>query len=724
MPSPTTQRNGKFHFNNILFAIIYLPISVITTSSIVEKVTNLLPAKAVNCRFSFGLRVHCTYTSTFASTALSFSKSQTSISFLPNMTAVVPPQQSVSTPIPDPPLSPLPDVLTPESQERHQAAADTIGTTLLSRASANFPRTGDARADFLTDHYHFMTEISSPFKLRRIGGAELDLYGLYRAVLERGGLQAVILTRAFKMVAKALQLPKTCTSAAFILRSEYEKLLYAYEQKHVWQRDPVNLPPVVQADRRRSLPIRPPVTRTASTPAPEPVPTTAPPAPPAAVHPLQKPLGRSRRAAAVAASNAVAAVVSDDPYAYPIFPRRGRLTGLDEHSLDTHEEQIVEDEIINDNAPHALYVPSQPSDKERVVNALYSPLHDNVAWALGTLNALSFDVRNLFAASEFPHVLEALHHVLNQHLEDVQRERHYGVAAGMEDVDRRAPRDAQLSAIDVRQTGLEGSGPGVGVGPKGLQDDALRNSSLQQYPKVFNLRDPVAVDREQCAVVAANILRNMSFFDRNAITLASSEPVLTISAVLMETAQVVGNLREGLMDMWINVSPYLDVSEDSAGHAVLDTCIQLLDPFKEGAELSRFTNSGEVLARLAASPERNEKAMVETFDTLLPRLVDMLGGRHRRYVNAALAALCNLSAFDWPARERIARVPRALERLVVMLGDAEMAPRAAVTLLNLSEAPNNRSVMMVHEKRLVEYAVTASPAADTVANVVFELSHD
>lgn len=633
----------------------------------------------------------------------------------PAASAPPPPTAPHAKPGPTP-LSDAPDVLSEESIARYRVAAAEIGITLQSHLGQGAMQTGNTRADFLADLAAFLSEQGSELKLRRIGGAELDVHGLYQAVLERGGLQAVIVSRAFKMVAKALNLPKSCTSAAFILRVEYEKLLYAYEQKHVWGRDPENVAPLFPADKVKRL--APPVLRSAEPERKQTTPTYG------AVHPLQKPSTRPRRQAALAATSAVAAAVSDDPYGFPVWPKRSRLTGLDEASLSPYEEQIVEDEIVNDNAPHSVYMPGQPGEKERVVSALWSPMHDDVAWALGTLNALSFDVRNIFVAQEFPGILDALYEVLNRHLEDVTRKREYGVAAGMEEVDPNAPRDLELAAVDIRAAGHEITGPGVGVSRNRLHEDALRSSSLQQYPLFFNLADPVAIDRQQCATVAVNVLRNMSYFDRNSMFLASSPQILGISSIMVPNVGVAANLRDGLVDMWINVSPYMTASPGSPGHTVLTTCVKLLDPFKEGAEISRFTNSGEVLARLAASPERNEAAIVAIFPELLPRVVDMLSGRNRRYVNAGLAALCNFSAFDWAARDAIARVPRCLDRLVSMLSDSEFAPRAALTLLNLAEAPNNRSVLISHEATLVEYAMTPSPAADTVASVLFDLSND
>ena len=625
-----------------------------------------------------------------------------------------------------------PDVLSDESISRHQSAAVEVGVKLVADTSKEVELTGNPREDFLRDHYRFMAENDRPFKLRRIGGAELDLFGLYKAVLERGGLQTVVMTRAFKMVAKALNLPKTCTSAAFILRVEYEKLLFAYEQKHVWgRRVTIPVPQQQPAPRRASTyglrygererdrghsQEQPPPSVSMVLVEPE-------PAAPAAIHPLQKPSARPRRAAALAASNAVAAAVSDDPYSFPVFPRRGRLTGLDEASLTPHEEALVDDELLNDNAPHGLYQPGQPGERERVVSALWSPIQDDVAWALGTLNALSFDLRNLFIAKEFPGVLDALQEILARHLQDIRQRRTSGLPAGQEEMNAysHSPHIIAMPAVDIQEAGGGAVMNGMGLPSHG---QTVSTPSLQKYGGLFNLADPVAIDREQCAVVVGNVLRNMSFCEQNALLIAGNASLLQLSSIMIETAEVTANLRDSLMDMWINASPYMDASSGRAANAVLGTCIKLLDPFREGAELSRFTNCGEVLARLAACPERNEEAIVTHFDDVLPRLVDMLGGRNRRYVNAGLAALCNLSAFDWPARDRIARTPRALDRLVGMLADGELAPRAGLTLLNLAESPSNRSVMLGFETRLVEVGLRPTPAADTVAQILFELSSD
>ena len=258
----------------------------------------------------------------------------------------------------------------------------------------------------------------------------------------------------------------------------------------------------------------------------------------------------------------------------------------------------------------------------------------------------------------------------------------------------------------------------------GLKDRQKHRMDSVYLTELFNCVDATAVDREQFAVVAVNIMRNMSFNPRNGSFLAESGHLMKISAEIVLNLKVPVNIRDGIMDMWVNIAPHMNVGDGFPGHDVLKTCIKLLDPFLDGANFNRFAHTGEILARLAASGKRNESAIVDVFEDLLPRLTDMLGGRDSRYVNAGLAALCNCSAFDWTARSKIARNPRTLARLVSLLRTPELAPRAALTLLNLSEAPSNRTMLLVYENNLVEYASEDSTVSDTVANILYEIASD
>ncbi|KAF0758022.1 AT-rich interactive domain-containing protein 3A-like [Aphis craccivora] len=59
----------------------------------------------------------------------------------------------------------------------------------------------------------------------------LDLYTLYKLVVQRGGIVAVITKKLWQEIIRGLGLPPSITSAAFTLRTQYVKYLYAYESR-------------------------------------------------------------------------------------------------------------------------------------------------------------------------------------------------------------------------------------------------------------------------------------------------------------------------------------------------------------------------------------------------------------------------------------------------------------------------------------------------------------
>lgn len=67
------------------------------------------------------------------------------------------------------------------------------------------------------------------FKVPQIGGKELDLYRLYKEVINRGGSSLVSENKQWKEIVNALELPASCTSASFTLRNHYNRCLHAYE---------------------------------------------------------------------------------------------------------------------------------------------------------------------------------------------------------------------------------------------------------------------------------------------------------------------------------------------------------------------------------------------------------------------------------------------------------------------------------------------------------------
>jgi hypothetical protein len=73
---------------------------------------------------------------------------------------------------------------------------------------------------------------NSNFKVPSIGGRELDLCKLFKAVYVRGGSMQVSQRKLWKEIVNEFQIPSSCTSASFTLRNHYNKCLLAYEERY------------------------------------------------------------------------------------------------------------------------------------------------------------------------------------------------------------------------------------------------------------------------------------------------------------------------------------------------------------------------------------------------------------------------------------------------------------------------------------------------------------
>nr|KAF6499032.1 AT-rich interaction domain 3B [Molossus molossus] len=89
--------------------------------------------------------------------------------------------------------------------------------------------------------------MTSSFLCRR---GILDLYMLYKLVTEKGGLVEIINKKIWREITKGLNLPTSITSAAFTLRTQYMKYLYAYECEKKALSSPAELQAAIDGNRR------------------------------------------------------------------------------------------------------------------------------------------------------------------------------------------------------------------------------------------------------------------------------------------------------------------------------------------------------------------------------------------------------------------------------------------------------------------------------------------
>ena len=89
------------------------------------------------------------------------------------------------------------------------------------------------RDDFLHQLYTFMNKRGQPIsKVPSLGYQELDLFMLYKLVIERGGMDEVTRKQEWKIVYQDLGIPTMSTSASYNTRTNYKKYLYLYELEH------------------------------------------------------------------------------------------------------------------------------------------------------------------------------------------------------------------------------------------------------------------------------------------------------------------------------------------------------------------------------------------------------------------------------------------------------------------------------------------------------------
>lgn len=109
------------------------------------------------------------------------------------------------------------------------------------------------RKEFLDDLFTFMQKRGTPVNRVPIMAKQtLDLFKLFRLVVEKGGLVEVINKKIWREIIKGLSLPASVTSAAFTLRTQYMKYLYPYECSKKKLSTPAELQAAIDGNRRDS----------------------------------------------------------------------------------------------------------------------------------------------------------------------------------------------------------------------------------------------------------------------------------------------------------------------------------------------------------------------------------------------------------------------------------------------------------------------------------------
>ncbi|XP_030587749.1 AT-rich interactive domain-containing protein 3B-like [Archocentrus centrarchus] len=135
-------------------------------------------------------------------------------------------------------------------------AEETDGAKVRGEPSRDFAKlyeldSDPQRKEFLDELFVFMQKRGTPVNRIPIMAKQvLDLYKLYKLVTEKGGLVEVINKKIWREITKGLNLPTSITSAAFTLRTQYMKYLYAFECEKKGLSSPGELQAAIDSNRR------------------------------------------------------------------------------------------------------------------------------------------------------------------------------------------------------------------------------------------------------------------------------------------------------------------------------------------------------------------------------------------------------------------------------------------------------------------------------------------
>ncbi|XP_010511985.1 PREDICTED: armadillo repeat-containing protein LFR [Camelina sativa] len=397
-------------------------------------------------------------------------------------------------------------------------------------------------------------------------------------------------------------------------------------------------------------------------------------------------------------------------------------------------------------SPSALLGPSllvhnsfMEQNNRRIVLALQSGLKSEVTWALNTLTLLSFkekeDIRrDVMPLAKIPGLLDALLLIIDD-WRDIA-------------LPKDLTRGTRVRSLGTN-TSVTGFGneydalatiqpPGSGIGSSAAEALGKKSTGKHQSSQwwmeedgLFNLDDEGRSEKQMCAIVASNVIRNFSFMPDNEVLMAQHRHCLEtvfqcIQDHMTEDEELVTNSLETivnlahLMDLRIFSSlkqSFININEKKAVQAV----VGIIDSSVKAWNCA----AAELLGRLIINPD-NEPFISPLIPQIHKRLVDLLSIQAVDAQAAAVGALYNLVEVNMDCRLKLASERWAVDRLLKVIKTPHPVPevcrKAAMILENLVSEPQNRGLLLAYENAFAELLFQEGKYSDSFARILYELT--
>lgn len=423
-------------------------------------------------------------------------------------------------------------------------------------------------------------------------------------------------------------------------------------------------------------------------------------------------------------------------------PKRGRPFGSSSSAAAAAAAAAADSAAPSTLLGPSLQVHSAFADQnnKRVVLALQSGLKSELTWALNTLTLLSFKEkdemrRDATPLAKIPGLLDALLQIIDdwrdialpKDLTKPPRVRLLGansVVTGFgNEYDAMGPNDALFHL---------GSGTDSSKVEASVSKGKHRSSDWWfDEDGLFNLDEEGKAEKQQCAVVASNIVRNFSFMPDNDMIMAQHRHCLeSMFQCLEDHTTEDEELITNALETIVNLSPLLDLrifssSKPSYIKMTEKRAVQAIMAMLGSSIKAWHCAAAEVIGRLIINPD-NESFLLPSAPQVYRRLVDLLSLPAADAQAAAVGALYNLAEVNMDCRLKLASERWAIDRLLKVIRQPHPVPdicrKAAMILESLVSEPQNRPLLLAYENAFAEMLFLDGRHTDTFARILYELT--
>lgn len=524
------------------------------------------------------------------------------------------------------------------------------------------------------------------FKVPQIGGKELDLYTLFREVMNRGGYDTVCDNKQWKEIVNALDLPASCTSASFTLKNHYLKCLLGYESYyHKSQQQPNNFtfglvtggpnPAAITVNNNNTQ-----ITPSVSQPTPQ---------------QEQRYIGKK--------------VTRNEPEYNLIFRYQGKTQTA---SRDKSYQKKVR--LLN-------AIP----DMRRIVLAFESHTTSEIMWALNILTLFSSNQNCNLLIENQPYLMESMtnyvYYCVNN-LTDLYfiidiLEGSFDKVKDINKINSRSQMRKLKNSSDSNAL-LEDINNTLSLATIVKKNKILTdNEKIKKEGQIENACEEVTeYELMEYLITIILIIRNLSYTRANEPSIIKCTKFMNILYLLFIHSNV-QEIRLNSLDIITNLSKHVMLKEIKYPINLLGTTLTCLK--SSNKEVSE--QALECFRRLTF-PTGNEEFFEKMPDEFYEEMVSLLISYKIEVRESALEILYYMSDQKLETRTKIGKQYKCIQRLVALIcsnsSDNRISKFAACTLAKLAEVPSILSIIMPYEQELFVAACTDDSITKIILGVI------